>query len=426
MEAILKICTDRQYIFTCMFNLFLVFLAFDPMRERLELSIVNSIISTARDLLILLLIGWLFLCRSKVKGSFFFLAFGFSYIAMFILSFIADVDIKDSLTALYWLLRSLLLCLVIYNLNGFYCHSYLYLLKFYVVLACLNFFVSLLVYFAFPEIIPENFYLSRISIGNPSVQSILYLTAFSLVFIYCPFGKSINTIISSILLLAAIATVTATAFVGIAVIFIFTFTKKAFFFKWLYNAILVNLLIIIAVSISGIDLEQLFLLISNKSSELVQHIFSVINETQTSSMSYGIREEQIENYKNNVFWIEMLFGDGHFSMLAPDKLMIENTYWALLKDFGIYGLLVYLLFLLCSLYRGFVNYRRNNHSTSLIIATLLIAAYSFTLYLFAGMYLMLPFFLYFWIVYNLESRENTTMDAHHANSDCYENEIATS
>lgn len=426
MQAILKICTDRQYIFTSMFNLFLVFLVFDPMRERLEFSIANSIISVARDLLILLLIGWLFLYKGKVKCSVFFLAFGFSYIAMFILSCIVGVNIGDNLTALYWLLRSLLLCLVIYNLDGLYCYSYQYLLKFYVVLACLNFFVTLLVYFSFPEIIPENFYMSRISIGNPSVQSILYLTAFSLVFLYCPFRKSVNTIISSILLLAAIATVTATAFAGIFVIFIFTFTKRSFFFKWLYNAILVVLLILLAVSISGINLEHLFSLISGKSSELAQHISSVISETQTSSTSYGIREEQIENYKNNACWNEMLFGDGHFSMLDPDKQMIENTYWALLKDFGIYGLSVYLIFLLCFLYRGLINYRRNNHSTSLIIATLLIATYSFTLYLFAGMYLLLPFFLYLWIVYNLESQKNTTIDIHHTNATSCENEIATS
>lgn len=77
-----------------------------------------------------------------------------------------------------------------------------------------------------------------------------------------------------------------------------------------------------------------------------EHVFDLVGNLfaekkhETKSASFHARELQIENVmKNHNALIDRFFGHGFFS-ITDESIFIENTYYALYFDCGIYGVIV--------------------------------------------------------------------------------------
>lgn len=398
--------TNFKYLFSYLFNLYVVILIFDPMRESLDFGFLGTCISAFRDLLIFALV-FMILQKKRKNHSIFLLLFTFNIISFLMISLFSEIGIFKNLMAIYGCIRGLLLCFVIINLNGFYKYSSNFLMCFYVKIVIFNFLTSLIIYFCFPQLLTEKYFLNRISVGNPSMQSIVFLTAFLISFYYKPFGRVKSFFISLLLLLATISTVTSTAFVGLFIILFFTFFNKKYFLEWVVYFICFSWLTFLILFKSGIDFNLLIGTVNYKLEELCQLFYKYLSGNsviETQSKSFSIREMQILRFKRNVDAISLVFGDGIFSMADTEKYMIENTYWALIKDFGITGAAVYFVFLGINIFIGIKTFLKTGEAI-LLIAVLIIAAYSMTLYIFAGTSMIVQLFLFFWLIYNREMKE---------------------
>lgn len=399
----LSINITLRTLFSRLFNLYLVILLFDPMRESLAMGGLNGLISVGRDFLIFALLCVLLIGKQKKDNSIFLLAFAFSILVLFVLSLFAEVNYIESIKTTYILCRGLCLCYIIANLKIYYCYSTLFIIKYLIILSIINFIITLVIYFGFPEMIVEKFTGNRVCVGNPSLQSIIFCSSFTLCFYYKPFS-SLSLILSAILLIATIITVTSTAFVAIIIIFILTVFKKNYFFNWVILLTIFILILMFLGLFSNIDFSVFLNLIDQKNEELLQLINKYLSggaDTPTQSESFSIRESQINQFRNNVDGISLLFGDGIFSMITPEKTMIENTFWALLKDFGIFGLITYVIFLFKYFLKG-LQVLRSSRSSILLITVLIIIAYSTTLYIFSTTSMLIQLILFLFIVNNME------------------------
>lgn len=389
-------------IFSFLFNIYLIILVFDPMRESLIAGPMQTVLSIGRDFFIICLVCCLLISKKRKRLSLILLSFGFSIFALVILSFFADVDKLQSLKSAYVLLRGLLLCYVIINFNIVYNFSVEWLMRYYITLILVNFILSAIIFYMFPELLLNKYTYNRLSVGNPSLQSIIFISAFTLCFYYRPFHGLKNYLFSLILLIAIVSTVTSTAFFSLAAILILTIFKKEYCYYWVLILLGLTGLLVIVMKETQFDIEMLVANLSVKTDQLIQVIFSFANnEDTTVSNSLNIRNNQIDRFFESATGTSLLFGDGIYSMINQENTMIENTYVAILKDFGIYGLIWYLCFLGIILKHAVKKYF-SNKSTILLIVLCVIASYSYTLYVIGTTSTMIQLLFFFWIVYSKE------------------------
>ena len=119
-----------------------------------------------------------------------------------------------------------------------------------------------------------------------------------------------------------------------------------YFFSWLSLFSFAGILFAFFMVKQKVDLSPYIQFLTDKLDELAQLVSTYTTERggQIESRSFSIREEQIERFRESIDGVSLLFGDGVFSLIDPGKTMIENTYWAVLKDFGIFGFVTYYFF----------------------------------------------------------------------------------
>lgn len=405
MSSIHKISINR--FLSYLFNIYLIMLVFDPMRESLGLGALNTLFSLIRDFVIIsLCFITIFYVKNK-KISIFLLFWYLSLNVLFLLSFFSGENEIQILKSIYGLLRSFLLILVILNLKKIYIYKISSLIKFYIIITLINFFVTFYIFFFMNYLIVERSFVNRVCIGNPSLQSIIYISCFLLTFYYQPFNSKIkNLLISLLLLFAAILTVTTTAFVGIIVIMLITIKERKYRLFWFFSILIGGFIIYYFVNIFHINTEIFTNLMEAKIKELlgkINDIFGTNFEANTGYQSLSLRDKEITRFLTNRKNDSFFFGDGIFSMINPEKYMIENTYVALFRDFGFFGILNFSLFLLYFGIIGINNFLRKQ-KYGILLSISIIAAYSYTLYIFAGTSILVQFFLLFYFTFRLDKR----------------------
>jgi len=395
MEDSIDIKIHKKDFFSFVFNFYLILLVFDPMRESLDFGSLNTVISLFRDMCIFFLFFYVVLLKEKKRFSICLLLIFVSLVILLILSTFTDIDKLKNLGFVYGISRSFFMCYVIINLPGFYKYDKEFLLKYFIKLAVVNFLVTLFIYFIKPDLITGRKIELRLSVGNPSMQSILFICSFVLCFYFQPFpNKIINILFSIMLLLAVTFTVTSTAFIALGVFFVLTFFNKKYTRVWLILGLVICVLGIFAINLLEIDFSKILGLFRAKYREVVL-IFSkylgVDTNVSTQYKSFSIRETQISNFVENLTPIKLFFGDGIFSMIDQKKYMIENTYVALIKDFGLFGFFIFVVILLKELKESFFVYKKNKKYSSFAILAIM-CVYAITLYIFASNSMTIQFY----------------------------------
>lgn len=404
-----KISPSVRIFFSILFNIYLFFMVFDPMRESLDFGVLNTLISLLRDGLIFLLFIFTVFFVQGATNSKTLLVFLFSIIALVVLSFFTNENVVSILGLMYGVVKGLMLIFIIINLPKIYKYELIYLCKYFIVLTVFNYAVTLYIFFFKNYLIVNKNIVNRISVGNPSMQSIIFLCAFCLSLYFQFYNKIINFFLSLYLLIATVSTITSTAIVGVIAVFCITIFDKKYRMFWLVSLVIFSLFFIFAVNYFNINIKIFTGLFKAKWFELLNVVNGFlgkesVHKTEYNSMS--LRDIQIERFWNNWKPISFIFGDGIFSMINQSKYMIENTYIALFRDFGFIGIANFLFFLLRYGIVGLKNYF-SKKSYATLIAVVVIALYSYTLYIFAGTTMMAQLFLFFYLSCKMDEQRNS-------------------
>lgn len=398
MDSLYKISIKK--LLSILFNFYVILLIFDPMRESLDFGALNSLISLLRDLLILgLFLLTIFYVPNK-RASYLLTFLLLSLFGLVVLSFFSGENVGSIINCAYGVLRAYLLIFVVMNLEKFYVFTIEYLMKYFILITLMNFFFTLFIYFFMSSLITKRSFGIRICIGNPSMQSIIFLSSFCLTFYYFPFKrKLLNYLVSSLLLIAVMATVTTTAYIALFVVMVITITDKKHSFFWMICILLGGIAIFSIISFFNINIKSFTGLMEAKYNELllkINEVFGTNFDAYTEYHSISIRDEQIKRFLDARTKESFLFGDGIFSMIDQKKYMIENTYVALFRDFGFWGILNFVVFLGYYGIKGIINFRKKR-SYGILLAISIIAVYSYTLYIFAGTSTLVQIFLFFYL-----------------------------
>lgn len=392
-----------KYLFSYLFNIYIIILVFDPMRESLDLGAVGSLVTGIRELLIFILLFIVCFVKKNKKHSLFLIGFLCCLTVSVILSLFSTLGLSNNIKGFYGFLRGICVCFVILNLDDLYIYDITFLTKYYVKIITVSFIFSAFIWFSHPELLLEKYFTNRLSVGNPSMQSIIYITGFSLVFFYEPFKKNLITFIFEIILfLATMSTVTSTAFVGIGCIFILSIFNGKLFLKWIPIVFIFAIVCVLVIIFSNFDFDWMLTTVNYKIEELFQlaeKFFSADSKIETQSASFSAREVQIMRFKNNCTFFNLFFGDGNWAMSDMKNLMIENTYYGVIRDFGLFGGVVYYLGLVFCILKGIIDFFYHKNFGFLVFSALL-ASYSTTLYLLAGTSMIVQFYLYYYIIKN--------------------------
>lgn len=400
--------SNLRYFFSILFDVYVVILFFDPMRESLDFGKLNSMVSVLRDLIIYLLFFIIFVCTKKKKISIFFDLFSISFFIMIILSFFSEIEFSKNIKVIYATYRGFLVCYVIKNLFELYVYSLEELIKKVIGFVLIDFIVTIVIYFIFPELISKRTFNFRISIGNPSMQSILFICGFILCFYVRPYkNKFLNDFTAFILLFATFSTITSTATLAVFVVITLTIFNEAFTKRWLSIIIILLLLFLLFILILKIDITPFTKYFHAKFDEIIIVVckkFGIETTVTTGYHSYGLRERQIETFYQNFSGLNKYFGDGIFCMVNPGKYLIENTYYSIVRDFGFFGLAIFCCFYLNGIYKAFSIYIHTKKYSSFIILCVSLV-YCATLYIIAANSLLVQLYFFYQLCQRFDKTE---------------------
>lgn len=410
MTSVLKFPIKK--ILSILLNLYVIILIFDPMRESLDFGALNSLISLLRDLLIISLFFLTFFFIPNKKASYLLLFLFFSLLGLIALSVFSGENVGAIITCAYGVLRAYLLIFVIINLKNFYIFKIEFLVRFFIIVTLINFLSTVFIFFFMNNLIVKRNFSNRICIGNPSMQSVIFLSSFCLTFYFLPFkSRIVNYLVSSVLLIAVLSTVTTTAFVGVMLVLIITITDKKYSLFWILCILCGGIVLFFIVKLFNINLRVFTGLMNAKFNELLEKsndIFGTNFDAYTEYHSISIRDDQIKRFQAMRTRDSFLFGDGIFSMINQKKYMIENTYVALFRDFGFFGITNFIIFLVFFGIKGGRNFIKKR-SYGVLLSISVIAVYSYTLYLWGGTSTLVQLFLFFYLSLSVDKKRNKEM-----------------
>lgn len=405
-------------IFSALLNIYFFVFIFDGIRESLYLpNVVNLFISLARDSLYIVLLLLILFYRHKIfipSFLFFFILLGMfipTYLSFFSTPVSARFDINrtniviDTFRCCYWMFRMFSLFIIFVNIKDIYVFSDLYLIKLTILITVYLFIFSLFIYICFPSYIISKFYIDRIGLGNPSIQSGIYICTIILTLEFHPFSDRKSVIVLLILSVAVILTVTSTGILCLIYVLLvyFLFTKQK---KNIIRLFLCIFFLSFIFIVKYWDLIALFVeFIIVKMEELSQLIVKVItnSEEKTQSGSFGVREKQIELLKNKLSFTNLIFGFGYFNV---NTNLIENGYYAILHDYGLFGLFILGFFILRCAFFAVVDFFK--HKNVFKIAVIMVfVLYNVTLDVFI-IYNLSSVFMY--MIFLAFYKENVTLE----------------
>jgi O-antigen ligase len=296
------------------------------------------------------------------------------------------IDLKDNFVAMYNYVLLPIYVYIYWHYDYMTNQKYIILYKIYIYGNLLLFLFSFVAYiFKFPFFYYS--YANRISIGNPSVTSFSYLICF-FSFIYYEdifnYSKYVRLIIKLLFLIAILLTISSTAIFSLGFIsFILIFLKHRNKIIKSYKK-LILFFILLGIGITYFYNKEIlgifdyFMLRLDDLIRLIK-IKLKIEKTYLLTKSYSIRENQFSNLLIGIKrsgLIYYIFGLGGANYLNYTKYL-ENQYYAMLGNYGVVGLFLY-IFLLIRNFKFYV-YAKNRDNIVLIILTLLMIFYSITL-----------------------------------------------
>lgn len=340
-----------KYFLSVFFNLYLIIVFLDVSREALPIpTIVNLIISGIRDFSIYSIVIYLLVTgKSVVSGykAFYFIIYPF--IPLFIyLSISIDGysshPIKEVVQFCILSAKPFLFLYVLFNIRLFYLFNKNNIIKTFVLIMIFMFCISVIVFCFFPSLIIKYDIENRFGLGNMSVQSGLYCCAYFLCLYYFPYKTRIENWLSVFILVTGIflsvsSTGILSALVGTLFFLLDKRTRKRSWIIILLIAIILTMVVVKYYSLFSHFIDY-FVNKAEDTLDLIITVFLGEHQGNAKSASFHARELQIDNViKNHNALIYRFFGHGYFS-ITDKTIFVENTYFALYFDCGIFGLIL--------------------------------------------------------------------------------------
>ena len=342
---------STQYSLSVLFNVYFFLVFFDIMRDALPFpAILNVLVSGIRDMSLYLIVIYVFSSRKSVVlgyKAFYILGYVLIPLVMWGANYLDGTsDNHDVKTVIQFCILSSKAWLFLYcmqNLNLFYVFCKEKILKNFVSISVFMLLFSCIVFFLFPGLIVRYNLANRVGLGNMSIQSGVYCCAYILCMYFFPYRHSfINYAVLLALFAGILISVCSTGIIAVLG------TTVAFMFEKKTRRRSLSILLIVVAGCSVIVIKYFDVLLAffdyfwmkaEHVFDLVGNLFSEKKHT-TKSASFHARELQIENaMKNHNDLIDRFFGHGFFS-ITDETIFIENTYYALYFDCGIYGIIV--------------------------------------------------------------------------------------
>lgn len=346
-----------KYWLSVFFNVYFIIVFWDVMRDALAFpSIIDLVVSGIRDISIYLVVIYiLFSKKSVVSGykAFYFIVYPFIPLIIYfgtVIEGFSNHPLKEIVQFCILSAKPFLFTYILENLGLFYVLKKNAIVKSFISIIVFMFFISFIVFLFFPSLIVRYNIENRFGLGNMSVQSGLYCCAYFLCLYYFPYKrKIINWISIFILLIGILLSVSSTgifsALIG-TVLFLFDKrTRKRSAIVFIVVCILSMIVVIKYYSfISGF--VDYFVGKWRDALDLAVSFLSGQYQGKSESVSFHARELQISNFMNNHNdLIYRFFGHGFFSITDRD-IFIENTYFALYFDCGIFGIILLTILIL--------------------------------------------------------------------------------
>lgn len=340
-----------RYCLSVLFNVYFFIVFFDIMRDSLPFpSVVNVLVSGIRDIsLYLTAIYILTTKKSVVLGFKSIYIFGYVLIPFFMwfANFLDGTTGEHPIGVIiqFCILASKvwIFLYVLQNLDLFYVFDKSKICKNFVSISVFMLLFSLFVYFFFPGLIIKYNLENRVGLGNMSIQSGVYCCAYILCIYFFPYKKKFTNYLALFLLFfGVLVSVCSTGIISALLITIsFTFEKRTRKRSLVVLSCVALICTVIVIKYFDIlfSFFDYFWMKAEHVFDLVGNLFAEKKHT-TKSASFHARELQIQNVmENHNDLIDRFFGHGFFS-ITDESIFIENTYYALYFDCGIYGIIV--------------------------------------------------------------------------------------
>lgn len=377
-----------KYALSVLFNLYMFIVLFDVTRDGFFLPhIVNLAMSAIRDVSIYSLIIYILVSKKGKllsKYNIFVIFMIFIPIVMNITKICIGDFIEEGQNINFVIqfsilfAKSWLFLFVLHNLEVFYVFNKSNVMHNFIVIVLFIILFSFTVYFFLPGLRTRYIIANRVGLGNMSVQTGIYFSAFLLTFYFQPFAtKFRNAVAIFLFIIAIILSVTSTGIVSLLLALVcFLFdkrTKRKSIMIILFSSICIITIVIIYYD----KFEPFFKYFWKKAEEFWDLFINLFNKKNhvTKSSSFGAREKQIAKFKESLTLDNCIFGFGYFSQTTE---MIENGYYAVFHDYGLYGLGIMLLILIRHGIWALIDFFKNK-SILRIISVLGVCLYCVTL-----------------------------------------------
>lgn len=323
-----------------------------------------SFISLLRDVSIFIILFFLGLKNISIKNNVQFLCIYLS-ILFFVPVFILIGNVIDGnnqariapvIRGIWWTVRPFTLFLILINYKKFYMHK-MDLGKFLIISSVFMFFISIIFYKFLPGMIASMRFSNRISLGNPSMQSSIFIGALIVLLDTLPFKKRDNFFCLIVLGCAVLCAISLTGIACLAVILI-AFLLEKNTHRYLIPFFIISALIIL-----------LFVLTNDRIATYVSYFYERIGELQTvlrkylishggdsGSNSFRARERQIEGVIKTLEISSYFFGCGDMNCTGG-RFGIENFYYALITNYGVAGVFAFVIIQLKILINAVFEYK---------------------------------------------------------------------
>jgi hypothetical protein len=412
------IINKKTIHFDILYITLLVFISFDTTRSSLNLnSFLNEFLSISKEVILLLLILFIVLKNKKVKEikidrSLFFFLFLFVYIIISLpISFFNGVNLFISIRQFYNYILPFFLIYVFWNLESVSSLTYKKCLKVLIYLHLILFFSSVYAYFIRPSFI-NRIYFNRISIGNPSTTSFLYILLFISIYFFNNIFKNVIVYYSIIILLflAILFTLSSTALFSIFLLFnlgfIISFVYYRSFHQFRINSlvlfIIITIITILLLTFFWQELNPIYNYFIHRLENLIQVIEVKLGMEKENirSTSYSLRQKQFQTVIRNMDKYYFLSGLGSSGYLKFTNLL-ENQYYALLANYGLFGLISYIMALISTSIYGLK--KKNIYGLLLFFLNIIMSLYSMTLEIFIC-FSQIAFYSFFFSYYLQKSK----------------------
>lgn len=311
--------------------MFIILSVFDQSREAFPIpNVLNSMIPLIRDVLIL----YFFIRNFSKKINSLFVLLPCMLFFMVIIGFLNIHSIKV-VKEMWNYLKFFLIYYVFSNEEIFISNRKKFLL-FYLRCVLILFIFNVIVVFCFSAFLTRLFSAGlRLTVGNSSIVSYLYISALIIVLYFEVVRHRIIYIVMYIL--AIVSTVTTTAFVAIIpILFIYFITQLnikqkviVLFFTFIVLCVLINV-------ISSISLLSSFLDYLKEKGEQLFELLS-FNSDISSVGTLSARELQKRNLLSNMTFMDYIFGLGFSGYNKYIDFMVENQFITFIGLFGLVG-----------------------------------------------------------------------------------------